>query len=165
MKFLLIGLLSLCTLTAQAELRGTPFTPDVDQRFDVIEALNRDGVDRAKRVARVTYDASVTGGFGICTGKFLPANALITDSYGFINTAFTAGATANLAVTCEDGGNILAATEMSTYTTGLIQGLQRGSFPNMKAEIANRCELKFEQTADIFTAGKLTMFIEYVIHD
>lgn len=167
MRLLIFLFVFLYSTTALAELKGTPFKPANDQRFDALEAVERDGVGRAKHVARITFDAAVTGGFGRSTGLFLPAGTIITDSYGQVVTAFTNSATGGtLSLQCEDSDNLLVATDMTLFLAGrILQGEQAGSVPNITNAIAARCELQFAQTGMIWSAGKLIHFIEYVVSE
>jgi len=164
MRLLTILFTLLFCLNASAEIKRSPFQPHDDVRFDTLEAVDKDGVGRAKHVARITFDASLTNGFGSSTGLFLPAGAVITDSYGYVATAFTNALTGTLSVQCEDSDNLLAATDMTQFLSGrIIQGAQAGSVPNITNAIAARCELQFAQTGNIWSAGKLIHFIEYVV--
>lgn len=192
-----------------AAIEGTPFIPEVDDRFNNIETLSdTQGIDLAsgniivgdangnansvtmsgdatmsnagalslqsqtadstfaKRVARVTYDVAVDGG-GIGAadlGVDLPANALIQRSWFYVVTQFTDGGSGTVALHCEDANNIFTAADITGNADGsFVSGNQTGEASTMTGAIASACDVTATVATATQTAGKLIVFIEYVV--
>lgn len=130
-----------------------------------------------KRVARVTYDignSSVLGSSVVDsgvhnTGVTLPKNAIITDSYLYVKTQLqssTSGAT--IAFKCEDANNLFTAADITGSSAGAIlsgtnYGADSSGAANMTAGIADECRIKATIATDNLKAGKVILFVEYVI--
>jgi hypothetical protein len=121
------------------------------------------------------------------SGVFIPKNAIITNAFYEVNTQFTtAGADAGtLAIMVHDAGDLLGTIAVSAagnvLDTGTIRGTLIGS-PAMadgnheaavdwaatkvatykKVHLADE-EVTFTIATQAFTAGKLTLYIEYIV--
>jgi len=123
-----------------------------------------DGLN-AKRIARATYDVAVDGGsaYAYNLGVALPAKALITESYFYIVTQFADSGSGTVALHCEDADNILAATDLTGEVAGtLIKGVSDGASANVKL-VDNACNLTATVASATQSAGKLILFVEYVL--
>lgn len=131
-----------------------------------LTVISADGL-HAYRVARATYDRAVDGGAqgAIPLGVTLPDNAVITRAYFDIITGMTSsGGTGTIAITTEGSGDVLAAVDADTLSTGLTEGIQTGTVGNMIKMTAAR-EITATIAAEDLTAGKFVVFIEYVVSD
>lgn len=114
--------LSLSPNLSLADIKGSPFEPHIDERFDEVEdaidtlegstgGLNADQAEAsgiAKKYARVEYDVSVDGGGSSPSthslGVTLPAGAVVTSILVYINTTFSGGdQSESLALICNAG--------------------------------------------------------------
>lgn len=136
----------------------TSFLPEVNARFKTVET---------KKTIKVVYDVTAnttlgeTGTHG--TGKYLPANAIITRSWIYINTLFVDSGSGTVAIQCEDANNILSAFDMTTRAAGLLMdGVSTGTTGSMTKSIAAPCEIKVVVATAAQTAGKMTFYVEYV---
>lgn len=121
---------------------------------------------KAQRVARAEYDVLLQGGtigpHGL--GVSLPAGAIVTRSYLQIGTQFVDAGAGSVALQCEDANNILTATDITALTaTTLRDGQSTGSLATMVQGIAANCELTAVVAGSAQTAGKLVVFVEYVV--
>lgn len=177
MKTFLVLLLAFSTNALAASI---PLTEELENRLFAVESKLLPS--SAKGLARAVWDVSANSNMGSSTvdsgthplGAKLPKGAIITDSYGYIITpAEKAAPVANVAFTCEDSGNILAATDLSKKGAGqLFAGAARGvssvaggtvSLSGAVAGIAAPCEISAVITTNAWTAGKVVMFVEYVL--
>jgi hypothetical protein len=135
----------------------------------------------AKRVARVTYNisgnsaiwGSSTYDSGVHkTGVTIPAKSIITDSYLYIATALTAtSGSPTIAFHCEDAANILGASSLTAYPAGtILNGKQYGSSSpagdstvGLTGGIAADCRITGTVSTNSYSAGKLVLFVEYVV--
>jgi hypothetical protein len=180
--------LVLSLLVAQAFAQDTaPFQPEVYQRFTTNEstastmrtdldasrigtsasaaAYAADGLGQ-KRVARATYNVATNlGTIGShLLGVSLPAKAMITQAYFYVVTQFVDAGAGTVALTCEDAGNIFAAQDVTGIAAGgKATGTPTGSAANMVAAIGAACELTATVATAAQTAGKMIIFVEYVI--
>lgn len=172
-KGFLFGLLAVTAVFSIAAIRGAPFMPEVDQRFDTLERLTSpqdyavDGL-LAKRVARATYEVAVDGG-GVGThamGVTLPAKAIITRSFMQFGAAFSDNGSGTVAIHCEDANNILSAADLTVHpTAGLLDGVSTGASAAMRTNIAADCPIIATVATTAQLTGKITAWIEYVVAD
>lgn len=177
MKFLVL-LAALVSYTAHAELRKAPFPPYIDKRFHELEQ------GRVKSVSFV-YDYSVYGGDStadIDLGVDLPANAVVTKLFLYVNDRFTDSGTGSLQLYCESAEDLMAYRDMTVYANdaalfagitytaansggaGAIIGTGVSSVTTYNS-IASSCSVKARVRGDSgyvpLTGGKLTGVIEY----
>lgn len=142
-------------------------TPD---RFKRGAQAYRDGLVAAQ-VASATFDPSANtaqrpvGAYGL--GVYIPVNATIVRSWYEVLTAFTSagGNTGTVALSVEAANDIKTATAVSDATlgtTGIKAGVSDGTTANMKKTTAER-QLTATVATQALTAGKLRVFVEYVV--
>lgn len=118
MKNLLL-LLALLSTNAFADRRHAPFQPHDDKRFDEIEDQledNTEAVGLARKAARFVYDVAVDGGSSTATkslGVTLPAGAIITSMFVYINTAFTDSGTGSVALQCSGTRELMGYQDLT----------------------------------------------------
>lgn len=184
MKMFLVLMLTAGTVWAQD---NAPFGPDVYKRFKANEAVSavlRTDVDAArpgtaasaaayaadgisqKRIARAVYDVAVDLGTIAAhpLGVSLPAGALVTQSWFYVVTQFTDTGSGTVALHCEDANNIYTAADITGISAGTITaGNQTGVAADMTAAIGAACELTATVATNAQTAGKLILFVEFVV--
>lgn len=120
------------------------------------------------RVARVTYDTAVDGG-GIgahALGVTLPASSIIKQAFFYTVTQFADSGAGTVALSCEDAGNIYGAADITGNTAGtLVAGSAVGTVATMIKNIASACEVTATVAGATQTAGKLNLFLEYLVPD
>lgn len=165
---------------ALAEVRGSPFAPHVDQRFDEVEdavdalealpsntSYTAEGISNL-RVARFNYSVATDGGTIASRGLgvTLPAKAVIVRSYLRIDTQFVDGGSGTVALSCEDANNIKTATDITGSSAGaFIEGQSTGASSAFISSIGAACEITATVAGAAQTDGKLTGWVEYVVHD
>jgi len=123
-----------------------------------------------KRIARVTYDYDEHGGAvgTIGLGVTLPKNALVVRGYYYQHTAFTSGGAATVEfgyVGDTDAFIAQAAYDNAQYSVGSHDGVSTGDAAHFHGPLSDAKEVAITiGTADL-TAGKLILFLEYVITD
>lgn len=180
MKALFLGLLlTLTTMTASAALRGSPFIPEVDQRFSDVEVRataiedisvytssygSYSGVHNM-RILRAEYDVALqNGGIGQrFLGPVLPAKTIIVRSWLYIVTQFVDAGVGTVAITCETANNIKTATDITGSAGGaLIEGESTGAASAFKS-IAAPCGVQAVVAGAAQSAGKLIAYAMYVV--
>jgi hypothetical protein len=145
-----------------------------------------------KRLVKVVFDTAANDSAGVSnktaaahpTGIFIPDNAIITSAFYEVNTTFTSATdTATIAIMVEGAGDVVAALAINDGTNiwdagvhGTIVGaptlgadsshdtaievgaLTAASF----IKVADAEEVTFTVGTDVLTAGKLTLYLEYV---
>lgn len=200
MKKILVVLIALLIVSpfAFAARQGSPYPPYLDQRFDqsedaidVLELASDDSVEGqglARKFSKAIYDVSSDGGSSVShgLGVSIPAGALVTGVYVYINTAFADGSasSSSLALECEDTRNLMeyknmelvpisallygshaepTAASSSSFIPSAANGA--GSISSGLGSIGSACEVKAVVRGDAgyvpYTAGKATAVIEY----
>ena len=151
-----------------------PFIPEVYKALRDLEDKNTGQDARLQSLEqlpysstlRAEYDVAVQGG-GIGLhglGKALPAKASIKRSWYQIGTQFVDAGSGTVGVYCEDAGNVFAATDITGKTAGTItDGVSTGSAASMVSGIGANCELTAVVAGAAQSAGKLVVFVEYVV--
>lgn len=142
-----------------------------------------------KRTARVTFNPSANAGERTVAahtfGVTIPALAILTGFFYQVNTTFTSATDAGtVAFSVEGAGDLLAAIAISDASNVLDAGLHAGKpgFPNLGADAAHDSQVEVaaliagtfvKATVDrlitatvaveALTAGKATLFVEYVL--
>lgn len=165
---------------ARAHAALTPYSPEVERRFktvesevDVLQALpsavgyTSEGISNL-RIARVTYDVTADGGgtgaHGL--GVTLPAKSIIIRSWFYIDVQFVDAGSGTVALSCEDANNIKTATDITGSAVGaIVEGESTGAASAFKASIGAACEITATVATAAQSAGKLTLYVMYVIHD
>jgi hypothetical protein len=120
-----------------------------------------------QKVARGFYDFSVSGGaIGsyslLPSDQLIPDKAIITQVYIDIITGMTStGGTGTIALTANSAGDLLVAVDADTLS-GVTSGVPVGTAATMVKCTADRNIVLAIATAAL-TAGKIAVFVEYVI--
>ena len=127
-----------------------------------------------KRIARVEFDPSLNSGertIGAHTlGVTIPANAIIIRSWYDVCTTFADGVAdlATIALHCETADNIVAAITIAdgsnVWDQGLHEAISTGTTATAK-KLTTGGLLTATVGAVNLTAGKLVLFVEYVVTD
>lgn len=167
---LVLGLLLSTSLSFAA---STPFIPEVERRFQTLEALpanqsyTADGISNV-RIARATYGVTEHGGSIAphTLGVSLPAKALIRQVWFQITEQFVDAGSGTVALSCEDAGNLYVAADVTGMAIGTTTpGVATGVASTMVDGIGAACELTATVAGAAQTAGIMNIFVEYVIHD
>jgi hypothetical protein len=169
---------SLFSLHARADIEGAPFIPEVDRRFNAIEQGNHykynsypagsaDG-HYTRQMAQATYDFAKVGGLSTLSydlGVSLPANAIITYAGIYSITKPTTAASGTLGFGCQNPGNILPQLAAASFgAAGVsVAGTQTGAVANWSVVTA-KCDITATIGVGALTAGKVTLYINYVVH-
>jgi hypothetical protein len=194
MKHLLVLLAILMTAPAQAALRGAPFQPEIDKRFSDLEEDQAEGVAIARKYAKAVYNVATDGGQSGAEknlGVTLPAGAVITSAWLYVNTAFTkaggGAGVASLAFQCAGTRDIIAYQSASDLNADSIIGrnvsptaMNWSSGANIVPESIHNAELQVPSVPtactieavirgdsgyEAYSAGKATLIIEYFDRD
>jgi hypothetical protein len=154
-----IYLVFACLATLPTLAAPSPYGPKLDARLNKLEV---------QYVAKFQYDFSYYGGDTgtYSLGVYLPANAIITRSFLYVDTQLVDDGSGTLAFHCEDANNIKTATDMTGSSAGaFIEGESTGASSAFKGSIAARCEITATIATAAITAGKITGWVKYVVHD
>jgi hypothetical protein len=165
---------------AYSHAQETPYQPEVSKRFktveaevDVLQALpaaqsyTAEGISNL-RVARFNYSVATDGGtIGAHNlGVALPAKAVIVRSWFRVDTQFVDAGSGTVALSCEDANNIKTATDITGSSAGaFVEGQSTGAASAFIASIGAACNITATVAGADQTDGKLTGFVEYVVHD
>jgi len=124
-----------------------------------------------KRIVRATYDVLVDGGVAAAygLGVTIPADAIIVRSWFYTVTQFVDAGSGTVALSCETANNIFSAADITGNAAGvLVDAVQDGTFANFDGSgaagiLGAACELTATVATAAQTAGKLVLFVEYVI--
>lgn len=129
----------------------------------------------AERVLRVTYDFAVNGGAisTIASGQTLPDNAIVTHCFYHVSTTFTSSTdAATIAINIPTDGDVQAATAISAggnvYDSGLHECATKGDDPSDPSTFimtTDERDISFVIAVEAVTAGKLELFLKYVVAD
>jgi hypothetical protein len=154
MKTWIFSLLVAAVLSQPAHAART-FSREIEGRFVGLEN---------ERTVKLIFDVSGNSNLGavgtVHTGVYLPAGAIITRSFAYINTLFSGAGT--VAVECEDANNIFTAYTMSTRAAGTLVEAITGGTATMSSGIAAPCEVLVKVASTTITAGKATIYFRYV---
>jgi len=132
--------------------------------------IDIDGLNQ-KRTARATYDVAIDGGTAAAhgLGVTIPANAIIVRSWFYTVTQFVDAGAGTVALHCETADNIFAAADITGNADGvLVDAVQDGTFANFDGTgaagiLGAACELTATVATAAQTAGKLIMYVEYMV--
>ena len=167
---------------AMADIKGAPYIPEIDCRFNALEQGqtlasgcsgfpigSADG-HYVKQVAKATYDFSKKGGAvgSIPLGVTIPANAIETRSYLYSITQPTTSASGTLAFYCASSTNpdLKQATAAASYPAAgsSADGTQSGVASNFSVVGTSACTINAKIATGALTAGKVVLYVEYVVH-
>lgn len=158
----------LFSISAHAALLGNPFLPEEDTRFDNIEgnaSFNASSGLHQKQIAVANFVFSSAAGSTITAPFTIPAKATIVRSYLWVKTT-PVGAGASIAIKCQNAGNILATTAVSSFVNASLpmDGVSTGASTLFK-DITTACSPIATVTAAPVTAGNVTAYLEYILHN
>jgi hypothetical protein len=165
-----IALLSI-SLPSHARFMGAPFIPEVDKRFNALEnpSVNQplNGL-WSLQVARAQYDVAVVGGTSSATAKSLgvtlPKNSIIWDGTIYVDTAFV-GSSSTVALLCGSAA-ILPAQGITSWSSGNIKAISAvGTAATAEDVGTSACAISVKNGTASTTAGKLTLWLQYVVHN
>lgn len=122
----------------------------------------------AKSIAYFVYDVAVDGGTSGAKGLgvYLPARAVIVQSFYKIITQFSDSGSGTVALSCEDANNILTAGDLTGISANTITtGASTGSAATMVRGIGAKCEITATVATATQDAGKLIGWVEYVLEN
>ena len=132
-------------------------------------AVSGDGLNQ-KRTARATYDVAVDLGTIAAHGLgiTIPANAIIVRSWFYTVTQFVDAGAGTVAISCETANNIFSAADITGNADGvLVDGIQQAfsTFDGTGAAgiLGAACELTATVATAAQSAGKLVLFVEYMV--
>lgn len=102
-------LLALAPLSGFAAIKGAPFIPEEDIRFDALENQVNAAAGISRLYAKAVYDVAVQGGSSTAhsLGVVLPAGAVLTGLYVYINTAFTQTGAGSVSLQCAGTNDLM----------------------------------------------------------
>lgn len=131
----------------------------------MLNPLSSSGLN-ALRVASAVYDFAVQGGTqaAFSLGVALPAKSTIIRSWIYVKTQLV-GASSTMAFSCETANNIKTATDLTGSAAGAyIEGASTGASTAFK-DIVSACNITATIATANLTAGKLDVYVQYVVHD
>lgn len=170
MKKYVYGILAILVVAIVAEATSSPFPPWLQTYIN--QPANKNGRD-VRRTARAQYDYATHGGtvgsHGL--GVTLPANSIITGVRYHIDTTFVDAVSSNaMWFFCEDLYNSVSdPTDLANGVIGSghnLKGHPLADAPSSWVDaIANQCEITFAIASAAITAGKATVWVDYINHD
>jgi len=151
-------------------LNATEFTRSIGAADGKLHAyLPSQESSNACATAHATYDFDVDGGsIGTkASAVYLPANALIKQTYFHVKTSFVSALDGRTQVYCEDSMNIKTAVATSAFLIGtVVAGESDGAAAStFKDDIAARCEISVAISSGALTAGYLDIYVDYCAHN
>lgn len=168
----LFGLALLTALNAHAAIVGTPFLPEEDSRYDLIEnpaSTAKVGSlkgEKGNSGSFVQHEAkgifSIIGTAGTYTTPIvLPKNSVITQAFVFVEQAQLPSVN-TVRLDCDASGDVLAAADESgVAANGFFSGVETGTAATMHYSSAG-CTVK-AVTNGTMTAGKYDLIVDYLI--
>ena len=182
-KFLSLSLLLLimgvAAPHARADIENAPFIPEIDRRFNAIEQGNHYQYSKfpmgsadghwTQQAVQATYNFATMGGAISYQdlGISLPAGAVVTQAGAWSLTKPTTSASGTLAFTCGASPvfTFLNATAAASYASAAaaIAGNSNGTITNWST-ITTKCDINALIATGALTAGKVTLFVNYWMH-
>lgn len=157
--FLAIGML------AQAE---SPFPPWLSRvTADKVAPAALGNGHYFEKVAVVNFDATADSSLRTAEahgmGVYLPANAMVTQTWFSVQTQFTDSGSGTLAWSCEDANNLYTATDVTGITTATTTGAATGSAATMVKGISSRCQITATVGGVPLDGGKMRFYVRYLV--
>lgn len=125
-----------------------------------------DGLN-AKRILRSTYDVAVDGGTvaAHALSESLPANAIVSQVWFQIITQFVDAGSGTVALSCAGANDLFSAADITGDAAGVITaGVPVGTAATM-FDVGSTCVVTATVATAAQSAGKMVIFIEYVVTD
>jgi len=122
----------------------------------------------AMRVAKANLDCGVSSCVAgtVSMVTTLPANAVIFQTFWRTETQFVDGGAGTVAFHCEDADNLFAAADITGNADGsFVAGVQLGTIATMTGAIAAQCIITATIAVAEQTAGVLSLYVLYMLHD
>lgn len=123
-------------------------------------------LENRKYVMQVEYDFAKEGGavgdIDLLRGHRLPAGAVVTSGVIDIQTAFTSGGSATVALKLKTAADVLAATAVGSMGAGLKDTVPDGTAAKMIKTTA-AANLVMTVAVAALTAGKAVICLEYYL--
>jgi hypothetical protein len=182
---ILLALATTLTLAhkSSAALLGAPYSPEIDARFNAIEVgspFNVFNPGYAGNYPGIATGVGVNGTFGDYIAKQIinmtgvaigttsltaipiPANAMITQAFFRVNTAYGPSGT-TVAFQCLTTGDIFAATDKTGSAAGtIVSGIETGVATAI-LDVPNGCTPAMVTAVHPATSGQLELFINYFL--
>lgn len=167
----LVAVFSVFMFMEMTAFAGTPYSPEVNKRFKLLEALPSNVAPTVNgignmRVARVSFDSTTQGtssASAYSLGVTLPANSLIWDGVVYVTSAFSGSG--SVALECEDSKNIMADQTVSGMTLASKKALTPvGTAASAVAGIGAACAIS-ARVSNANVIGKFDAWIEYFVTD
>ena len=115
---------------------------------------------------QATYDFSLRGGTAADydLGITIPAKAIVMKSWIDVITAPVSSGSCQIGISSAAGADILADTNHDALTTGVHTGKQTGTIATAK-KYASASTVNVNVKTSAITAGKLILFLEYVLSE
>ncbi len=175
-KFLLI-LLALTSITAQASIKGAPFIPEEDARFNCLESgvcsgpggpyvgvSSGYGYNGKAPMTVWKDDVTISGKAAgtYSTNIVIPANSIIRQAYVYVKQAVLPATTATQAIQCNVANDILSAADKSGAAENTIfAGVPIGTAGTMISASVG-CTVALKTTGSTATAGEWEILVETV---
>ncbi len=120
----------------------------------------------AQRIAVATYDFAVQGGTQAAfnLGVALPAKSTVIRSWIYVVTQLV-GTSSTMAFSCAAANDLKTATDMTGSAAGaLVEGQSTGAASAFKA-VTTACNITATIAVANLTAGKMNLYVQYVVHD
>jgi hypothetical protein len=161
-----IAVISTIAVYSVAELKGSPFGPATDGRFDDLET-DGEGDRVASKVCVAKYDFAVDAGAigSINIGCKVPDNAIVTNVWYDILTAFvsTSGG-GTVALGSEASGDLLAAVDADTLS-GQGEGIPDWATEGDYVKTTAQKNISLAIASEAMTAGKAIFYINYMVSE
>lgn len=139
----------------------------------VLSVEETDDTLQAKRIARGVWDHAsglTTGSSPYAFGPTLPDNAIPVRAWYQVVTTFTSSGSAaviGLGIPTDDADGIVAAIDIADggtpWAAGNHEGIQTGTVANFGVQLTAARQFEGTLTTENTTAGKLILFVEYVV--
>jgi hypothetical protein len=124
-------------------------------------------------VVKGVYDFASTGGAigaqSLLDDKgnliSLPVGLIVVRSFYDVITAFTSGGSATVALSIQAANDVLSALAVASLTAGVGAGVSVGTAATMKKVSTTAKPLVLTVATAALTAGKMNVYIEYVLSE
>jgi hypothetical protein len=146
-----------------------------NEGYGSLQSMAADGRSKV-HCLRCTFDPSANTGertiAAHAVAETLPDNAMVVRAYYTVMTTFTSAtdaATISIGIPTDDAAGIVAAIAISNganpWDAGNAEGIQDGTAANFSEVCTAERAITFTVAVEALTAGKVILFLEYVIVD
>lgn len=146
-----------------------PFSPELQDR---LETYTLNSAHNLKQTAIVEWDYAQEGGAStapISLGVTIPANAIVVGGWYYVDTAVTDSGPATYDLVCgsQGIGMLPAAVDLTSLAVDSFRPIIGGSTGGYQRIGPDPCDVSLyiaATAASSVTAGKVTFFVEYLVH-